>query len=1366
MPIISNDSITGAVAAKMTLKGRQILLEEGRISVTRFRLFDNEVNYQLLNPDNIDQDDPDILAEAVFDGSPDDTATEYAFQSGKNAGILLKNPYFVIQQPTLIGNKISDNPLFAQNQEIVFDIGALTGDNSFLFGSQTSSTGNVVSVNAFYSIKVNITDQNGSAINGTNVSIYSNNAYTDQKTIKDNTFVIFSNLSSNQSYKIVVNNQAYAFQNSELGGGYWYIDKLQSNKEIKFIGNTITISAAALTLSGTLTNGISLATVSGVAVNLQYGNVLQSTSSNVSGQYSFTSLSSGINYFVSINNNSYYYSNTMVGLTGVLTASTAVNFTLYPVSQISGKVYYYNTTNPISNAVINLYEGTSAASAAKYILSVPSDKDGGFIFPNILLQRDYFIKAYINGYTFVNIPYQLSSSSVTASISSVVLYAKKDERPIQYDIPFPFRRRNIIDDKSFLPAFHNPCAWVFNSLKYGIVAYDASFNYSPIMHADVLRSNNYLDLINTLEGPFTFTWNSTNRTLSNFGTDSYSAYVSDNYQIKICLYALPYQYTLAESLPQWDVFSKDDTQSGFPQQVNPNAKNVSLSSGQGVQFIDLVPQMDNAGFSISINDVNKLSSLLPRTQLNIPVTISNNNAIPRLGLINPNTFNIDQSIMNVTLSPFEIATNSEYVTYASVKGQEKTVPVEVVVDDFENVSVATLQDQVNKQTFTISGVPLPIFIPDDSFLLNQYYSNNLAFTYNLQDFIQIIRNQGFIFDRVIQWQIEGNEYSVGRQSAYITINAFGATKTIEQLMFTTNGNHYQISQEFIQFLISYFGIPSSDQATINLLINNNSLVDWLFYAYIINFGAYNNAYSDGTLNQLLSLNKNTKFIIINDILLKGKNIVDVANAFVTRQYQPTQSSLDLINSFATETSQPPTETSPISGINGNQGKTVQNPLNGTTDSQQAVQNPLNGNQGQTAQNNGIVGINGQTDVFGNPNNLPVGGQNTQPFNPAATVKIDTPTIIKQQYAAVVRILSDAILKNTINNVLVIIYGFISFDYKSTYVIIIKSFNKVQVVNVVQKPIKTVKVITQNITPIVCRLINITNANNYFNLNPNVENKFKLNIKFDLSNPSTKDNFLKMINYLIDNLYVMYLGVEIIDNGNITKNLNAQVFTVNDYLVATEEVQTLYSQQDCVQFLIPMTTGGIKKQTNQVALGDPITFNGNGFIKLIPYSVDASGQNNPLFNVSHLLRIIKLSDVSQAGVELIDPSVISPNDYVAFDVLQINGTLDAQKIRRYLQYLDKYNYSLMNVDLNDLRKILLNEYSGLAGITYVGSYGAAFASSTQGPNFWNSSIFNWQNGTSALAMIQNILTLRGDDTAKTMSNTNVGQVITNVNDFKL
>ncbi len=74
MSFLPNISSSSTLDALITRKGRiQITDAKKTFKITKFALADDEINYNLLNPDNIDQDDPDIVALPIPEPSTNES---------------------------------------------------------------------------------------------------------------------------------------------------------------------------------------------------------------------------------------------------------------------------------------------------------------------------------------------------------------------------------------------------------------------------------------------------------------------------------------------------------------------------------------------------------------------------------------------------------------------------------------------------------------------------------------------------------------------------------------------------------------------------------------------------------------------------------------------------------------------------------------------------------------------------------------------------------------------------------------------------------------------------------------------------------------------------------------------------------------------------------------------------------------------------------------------------------------------------------------------------------------------------------------------------------------------------------------------
>lgn len=1360
MAIVRNSTTGSTVYSIITRYGKTKALSEGNLGITGFYLMDYDMNYQNLNPNNVDENDPDMLAQAILEPQTNDLSSLYDTSDGIAKGFVLHNPFFVKNEVILSGNKLTDNPLYAPNQEFIIPMDSLSGTD--IFAPATSITGSIINSNVYYNINVFAADQNGSVLNGTIISLYRNNAFVESKTLVDNTQTYFSNLSANQTYKVIASNVAYKFKESISGSPSWFTQSLKNNEKVAFVGTPISVTASSFAVSGTVTNLLTAAPVGSLRVNVHFMNQTLTANTNGSGIYSF-SVSAGSQYVVSLDTTNYIYDPFSTSLTGVLTANAVHNIGVKPTSYFAGNLYYYNTTTPISNAIINLYSGLSAALTNTYISSFATDSNGGFRFDNIEIQKDYNLLGSLNKYTFVNTPYNIAASAYTATLSAIVLYAKKEERPFIFDSPFPYRRRiGVTMDNNVLPVFYDPCSWILYTSKFATLGYSTNFNYSPIYHQDVLRSSNYLDLIRTIEGPYEFHWNSQKKYTDNFNNNSATTYISDSYLVKIALYALPYKYSQSEFNPQWDQFSFTDDQIIFPQQINNKISDLKFGVGDKVSYIDLSPQLENQQLAVNLKDVNKLQSLLPRQQVNVPVTVNTSNSIPDLGLLLAQGFNIDSSILQVGITPYDLSQNPDYAAYASIQGTEKRVLVQVQVDDFEERSVEGFEDGIIATTsYDILNTPLPIFTYGDTTIQSNVYANNMRFAFDFNGLIDLIRGAGFVFNRVIQWSLDGVDYTPEREFPYITISTFGASKSTNQLMFTVDGTHYKISDEFKQFIISYLGIDINDVQTVNSVINNNALVDWIFYIFVIQYGVYRNAYTTGQLQPLLSIRKEAKYAILMDLILKGKSQTEVITDVTNRQYLPSDSANLFISSFGNNVTGTQ-QTATVSTVQPNSPNAQFTNINGVV-----AQSPISavGNINNTIGSAVASNPNNNQAVNPNINNgtrpVVTGGQTPQPFQ----VQMETvPQLLINDYVRVMKIFVESWKRFDINIILSDIYGFVTFDYTKKYRIIIKTFGRKLVTNVVKVPIKRLTVLTESITPIITRMVRITNANNYFNLHSELEKKLRMSIKFDLSRTETQDNLLKMINYLNDRLYTIYLGVEIVDDGQITSTYNNEVLTLSKYVNASEEIRNKLCKSDKQMWLIPMTVGGIKQMSTGLSVSDPSTFKGNASVRgiVVKNSVGTGfGGVDTAENVKYLIRVIRLTE--SGNVQVVNADQIYANDFIAFDVVRISSAADAtytSQIPRFLQYLAKYDYNRMNLDITELRNVFAKQYSSIPGIAYVGSFGPAFASSTMGPNIWDTRIIDWPTGVSAITILQKLFAEKATQVFS------VGQMVDDINQFKI
>lgn len=77
------NSASSTISSILTVVGRQVLARnDGSFRITKFKLGDDEINYQLYNPANIDSEDADIMAIPILEPSTDaDSALRFPLVS-------------------------------------------------------------------------------------------------------------------------------------------------------------------------------------------------------------------------------------------------------------------------------------------------------------------------------------------------------------------------------------------------------------------------------------------------------------------------------------------------------------------------------------------------------------------------------------------------------------------------------------------------------------------------------------------------------------------------------------------------------------------------------------------------------------------------------------------------------------------------------------------------------------------------------------------------------------------------------------------------------------------------------------------------------------------------------------------------------------------------------------------------------------------------------------------------------------------------------------------------------------------------------------------------------------------------------------
>lgn len=120
--IPNNISASSTIDAVLTREGKKILTSHDQIfKVVKYSFGDEEVNYQLLNPDNVDQDDADIISLPIPEPST-------------NGSTELLNKIYVNQT---FANQTFSASGVTQGQQYVY-ITTAVGDKALLYSDNTS----------------------------------------------------------------------------------------------------------------------------------------------------------------------------------------------------------------------------------------------------------------------------------------------------------------------------------------------------------------------------------------------------------------------------------------------------------------------------------------------------------------------------------------------------------------------------------------------------------------------------------------------------------------------------------------------------------------------------------------------------------------------------------------------------------------------------------------------------------------------------------------------------------------------------------------------------------------------------------------------------------------------------------------------------------------------------------------------------------------------------------------------------------------------------------------------------------------------------------------------------------------------------
>jgi hypothetical protein len=108
-----SNTATFEAIAELTNTGKQAYQFVNKpFTITSFAFHDKDINYQLLNVDNIDEEDDDIFCLPIPEPNPDDTDTKYDEQLFPGTLVTEKVDYGFV--PRLIGNQLTDEEIQAR----------------------------------------------------------------------------------------------------------------------------------------------------------------------------------------------------------------------------------------------------------------------------------------------------------------------------------------------------------------------------------------------------------------------------------------------------------------------------------------------------------------------------------------------------------------------------------------------------------------------------------------------------------------------------------------------------------------------------------------------------------------------------------------------------------------------------------------------------------------------------------------------------------------------------------------------------------------------------------------------------------------------------------------------------------------------------------------------------------------------------------------------------------------------------------------------------------------------------------------------------------------------------------------------------
>jgi hypothetical protein len=1294
MGYTNNISGTITIDAKLTNLGKRLLLEEGKIGVSRWRAFDSEINYNLMTSNDINDPNPNIDNIPILNIITNENAGEQLNNSASQRGMLLSTPMGNADFKLLAGNNIVDNPQYAKNPDI-----------SIIWSPEPPQEPVQTPITTTYSLIVKLIDSTSfAAITNAPVYVYKENMSSLPSVLNTDADgkAIFQSLESGKGYTIVPKQTNIMFSYpknaallapGEVSQSFKTV-LLSNNTTVEFGGFVQTAgTAGTYSITGIVTNTKTSSGLNGVQVVLSDGTTVTTTGS---GKWGFWAQPGVKAYSVSYHIDGYKFDYASTG-TSSLVANTVWNTNATPVYRVIGKVYS-DVDKYLNDAVLELHDSLTSSYKLANALSKGL---GDFTFDNLEDSKTYNIIAYKDGYIFRGSPTLLSNVTSDTNVSITGL------KTVPVVDPGNFRYPNDNRNTSPIKGVHCEKSWYYFSKKWSIVDYFV--RYEPITFGipfeDIYKTTDYMSLVKKyLRGLYRFSWWTRLQTspLADWGLNSnevqpwlhpvainaYEPRINDKYEIELSLWRLPYQLTLTRK--EYDL-SRSDTLDQMPSSVNTTlAQTSSVAANQSNNLSTLNVNGISVAPGVTVNDgmTNAFANTQTQNLINqtLPISSTVSDPYSQAILAEDLDTNMISIHMNTPSDPAQRKTGSTSLGGYWWKQDSISQSSVLVGTELQKVPVDALVPSQASNVKNINCELLPMLVIEELWE-SDYLTNNI---------------KPIQFSKVLQQKT-------------LTISQVGwRAPGINQTNYTFDG--------YVQR-----NIAKLDVATRSIISVNQPWFRTKFN--VAPTGFY----------QILELTENTRY---------GKTsfaATDTLAATYDSILYDSSLSVSKINSTLGTTQ----ALSIANGTAGSGQASLSNPNQGAIGT-----TPGSGNiipSGTTT--GGLIpgpSVNTGASLFGGSTTVPTSPQvSVAPIQNASNADVVT---VYQSLRQSMNSVSQLVLTvggnttNLLSAKVVTVTTYANTPVSTTQYI----YKTVPSYKTITMAVKS-SIFVDNYNEFV-----YSPASTIDGVSISGSSSITFDLEWDFNNPSFTTYWNKIMQEAKNRQYVHYLKVRLRDNSSQTTSTNLAKVTADSSWSSSAQAAINWGDEIC--FIIPITKGGvidadiipitntttinrtsIKSYGRNITTGkSTVTLAGS----LVPTSVSQAQETEYLY-----IRIVDVGAMNfdTAGSTVAGTPMASINSYngtIRVDILYKRGSTNAVpmndplSLTRFNKILAKYDTNSYIQDITDLEVYLnkINAANDLKIGRWVGSFFGVANQSVQTPQLWDTTYLPQWEGTFDAALL--------------------------------